>query len=142
MLKEKKARKVTTENAIVTLYKFDGYDFNSSRLTRIPLDIAVEELENSSWDVYLKYAVPGDTAYFNIPGLGAFGTSEYSSGHQVISNQPAIFVILRTGPGEEYSEIHVIRTEVSEVVDNTTGRSSAPVDMWDYEAVVAYYGLD
>jgi hypothetical protein len=130
-------------NANVTLYKFDGHDFITTSFIALSLDIDVEDLEKSSWDVYLKSEFESEVYYFHIPGLGAFGRSDYSSGHQVVMNQPEIFVNRRTGPGEVYSEIHVIGTEVSKVVDNTTGRSSASVvDMSDYKAVVEYYDLD
>lgn len=132
-------------NANVTLYKFDGHDFSTSyKNVFVALD-SIEQMTNSSWQVYLLTA--SGNAY-HVPGYGPYFATEYLVAHEWrvkgYENYAAeITISAATGPGEEYDEIHVVRIVANNVEDHTTGRMPDPkgLDMSDYSAVIDYYDL-
>lgn len=132
-------------NANATLYKFDGHDFSTSyKNVFITLD-SIEQMTNSSWQVYLL-AASGNA--YHIPGFGPYYDTEYLVAHEWrvmgYKNYAAeITMSVVSGPGEEYDEIHVLRIVANNVEDHTTGRMPNPktLDMSDYSAVMDYYGL-
>lgn len=146
------------DNANVTLYVFDGHDFNDQTFVQLCTPSANEqEHDQSAWLHYLIDEIPGvvPNQYYSIPGFAA--------------NDETFFDVLvdfdaNACPGDSrhfisqsafdqrlaFDRIHVIQIEASNVEDCTGGgclrAATAPelpvdLDISDYDAVVDHYGL-
>lgn len=138
-------------NANVTLYIFDGHDFSTS--TEIHRDIEVNNPEESVWLVYLIESAttvcnnPLGCGYL-LPGTGFLGDSYYRVFLQYSLTPFRISINRESGPGEEYSTIHIIRIEATNVEDHTNLSKKVStlipgdLDVSDFNAVIEYYGLE
>lgn len=137
-------------NANVTQYTFAGHDFSSTNEAILDFTgITTEEMNQSAWLVYL---IRASGNVYPIPGWGLSGNTEYRiyRFHLASNNGTARTVVVRhDGPGEEYAEIIVIRIVANNTEDCPGGclRASpeslipSDLDVWDYHAVLDYYGL-
>lgn len=136
-------------NANATLYLFPGYDFGgSSNFTNRCIELNSEqELRECAWIYYL---VSGTTnpLYYSVPGFGAFG-GEYLVGRQwgsLCGSSASRHVITCVdGTCGEYDEIHILRIEASNVIDNRSKRAGVVIpddlDLSDYREMMGYYGF-
>ncbi len=144
-------------NANVTLYIFDGNNFNTTTnaIRRIMLDNEAE-LIDSAWLVYLRYPQPANTEfpfiYYHVPGFGFAGSSEYRVNHtwREISLDAQFEIRRASGSGENYDQIRIIRIESSETVEENSvagklaWHSHIPpgLNVDDYDEVVHYFNLN
>lgn len=132
-------------NANVTMYRFDGHDFEDiPKAFREIEDIRRQsEMHNNIWLVYLVsgilvYHIPG-----NVQG------SDYRVSHFWDSNSGTVqFLIGRITNGgtfQRFGEIRIIRIAPGEIVGKQKpdqGVVPASLDVSDYKAVIGYYGLE
>lgn len=138
-------------NANVIRYIFDGHDFSVNTFApRIIDNVSESEVLESAWLVYLVNYTGGSLVAFHIPGNGKNSNALYKVGHVSLPDDGSgpklrIAIYLTDGPSEVYEEIHVIRIEQSEIIDNRSKAAGkgipADLDISDYEAVIEYYGL-
>jgi hypothetical protein len=130
-------------NANVTLYVFDGYDFTGEDFTNRFVDLNSEqEMRESAWLYYLVL-FPNEI-YYSVPGVGSFG-GEYLVGRQWTGGSSRHVINCVSGGCGEYGEIHIIRIEGSNVVDNRSKQADSIIpddlDVTDYNAVLEHYGI-
>lgn len=131
-----------TANA--TLYKFDGNDFSVNGFTERYIELENEaEVTESSWLVYLVYR----GRYFHIPGMGRGQLTHYYAFHhwQEQFSRARVVIDVESGNGESYEEIHIIRIQVSNVVDSrskvSVGLIPDDLNAEDYHSVLEYFGI-
>lgn len=145
-------------NANATLYIFDGHDFGSSVSTSRCVPATLQETNGSSWQHYLFNEVSSGVRWYAVPGVGPTQGgvgSEYRVSYDWTTNAPCAnegrhYFRRQSGNGEEFDQIRIIQIEATNSEDCTGGgclrAATAPelpadLDISDYDAVMAYYGL-
>ncbi|MCW9708493.1 collagen-like triple helix repeat-containing protein [Fodinibius salsisoli] len=127
-------------NANVTLYIYDGHDFSSSSLARREVTGVTEtEMNESEWNVYLVHP---SGWYYHLSGYGVSDSTMYFASHRWVDNDPGFvdfWVEAAEGPGEEYTEIRIIRTAVNNINDERS--KIYGLDFSNYKEVAEFYGL-
>lgn len=128
-------------NANVTLYIFPGHDFSVASSATRTINISSQAAHASAWLVYL---LRGTNLIYHIPGPGVDNFSQYRVFMRILGASTSVEIRRASGPGEEYTQIRVIRIEASDIVEPTSASSLIPedLDVRDYHAVARYYGLE
>lgn len=132
-------------NANVTVYRFDGHDFDEiPKAFREIEDIRrLSEMHENIWLVYLISGV----AVYHIPGN--VRGSDFLIFHSWDSNSEtvrfSIWLSTIGGSNLSFGEIRIIRIAPGEIVGKQKFHQSsvpADLDVSDFSAVTGYYGLE
>ena len=126
-------------NANVKIYTFGGVDFRQTTDTSVYIsNISKDTVDNSAWFVYLVVIGNNSTSSFSIPGSDGSNSHYYPWSiylNQV--NRLHYFIIKDSGPGQEFSQIKVVR-----IYGGPDGKPQLPdIDFNSYDAVKEYYGI-
>jgi hypothetical protein len=130
----------TDGNANAVQYNFGPHNFAAS-FAQLKINTTADTMNNSSWHVYLYYETLA--RWYALPGAGVSGATSYrvSLTHQV---GQAVIYIDKSGPGETYSKIRVIRiySNKQENLGLMPGnRNISGPDISSYESMRAFYQL-
>jgi len=132
-------------NANVTMYIFEGYDFNAVFDAELYFpDVSEEEFYESGWFAYLVFEVDTGTEivdlYYQIPGYGRQNHSFYQAVWYYYLGNSTLAIQRVNGPGEVYSGIRVIQVHANNF-ESYNSPFQEEVDFGDYEAVITHFGL-
>lgn len=97
-------------------YMFEGTDFFDTSLISYEIEgVTEQEMRDSTWFAYL---VTDNGYYYSLSGSGSGGYSNYRWFYYWNGSAVVFSVVKVSGPGEEYSEIHVVRLLPGSVLDS------------------------
>jgi len=139
-------------NANVTRYIFPGHDFaTDSQFLGSFSNTSRQEMIQSAWIKYLVYEEESTNnilTYYDMPGYGKNGNSQYSADHyqsDFYENRSYVEIQLRDGAGESYDRVEVVRIEANNTEYQTKQKTGeiipSGLDTSDYKAVAEYYGF-
>lgn len=134
-------------NANVMMYDFPQQTSSGGTMTFV-VDIDRETVDNSMVEIYYNPVPEAETTWYHAPGLGSTGA--YMTRTYWFETSPGTYTfylrfLTPDGSGTYGTDITSRRTRIflvpaSETISMAPGQS--PVDVSDYEAFKAYYGID
>jgi hypothetical protein len=130
----------TDGNANAVQYNFGPHNFATS-YAQLKINTTADTMNNSSWHVYMYNDAV--TRWYGVPGEGQGGATSYRVSIGYLSGQVNIYID-KSGPGETYSKIRVIRiySNKQENLGLMPGnRNISGPDISSYESMRAFYQL-
>lgn len=133
-------------NANVLLYEFGEQTFTN--VLSLQLSVSRETVDNSLILVYYNPSNEASTSWYAIPGLGSGGNYQTRYFIYQSSTDPSVYTLsMRTlepdgsglyGSQVTFTKIKVIFAEASSII---SAKAKSQLDLRDYNAVKAYYGI-